>query len=98
MISSKLQEMLEKWQAILRLLDWDIRIEVVLTAWSKSADIKIDNHDKKAVLLVNYDNPHNELLEHIVLQQLLRLKLSVKDALEPTVEDLTKAFLSLGKE
>lgn len=96
MISSKLQELLEKWQAILCLLDWDIRIEVVLTEWCKTADIKIDAHDRKAILIVNYDNPHDELLEHIVLHELLRLKLRAADALEATIEDLTKAFLSLA--
>lgn len=96
MISSKLQELLEKWQAILCLLDWDICIEVILTEWHETSDVKIDVHNKKAILMVNYDNPHDELLEHIVLYELLRLKLGVADALEATIEDLTKAFLSLA--
>lgn len=96
MISSKLQELLEKWQAILCLLDWDICIEVVLTEWRETSDVKIDVHNKKAILMVNYDNPHDEWLEHIVLHELLRLKLKAADALEATVEDLSKAFLSLA--
>ena len=94
--------------------------------WRKTGDIKIDAHDKKAVLLVNTENPRNENLEEVVIHELLHLKLwrldqlletlltsvfgeeddpkrsfanaQFMDALEPTVEDLTKACLQLGGE
>lgn len=70
----EIAEYLDRWQAILRLRDWDIKIKIVKTPWRKSADIKIDLEDKKAVLLVNC-NPKCDNLEELVIHELLHLKL-----------------------
>lgn len=118
---------LEKWQGILRLRDWDIRLQMVEIPWRKTGDIKIDRDDHKAILLVNGCDPKQTNLEALVLHELLHLKLWDLDqtteqflhgmfgededdpkyqyaltqfmtALESTVEDLAKSFLSLGGE
>ena len=120
-----LQQYLAKWQDVLRLRDWDIRITSVNTEWRKTGDIKIDADDKKAVLMINIVNPRKENLEEVVIHELLHLKLWAMDQmleqllfsvfgedetdqkhkfaygqfmtlLESTVEDLTKAFLSIA--
>lgn len=121
------EKFLIKWQDILRLKDWDIKIHIVDKEWRKSGDIKIDADDKKAILMVNYFNPKQENLEALIIHELLHLKLWGMDqmieelvyatfgqdendpkfqfaynkfmhVLEPTTEDLAKAFLTLGGE
>lgn len=71
---NKLEELIKKWQDILRLRDWDIRLKIVETEWRKSGDIKIDMDDKKAVMLIN-NNPKSTNLEELVVHELLHLKL-----------------------
>jgi hypothetical protein len=71
---SKLEELITKWQDILRLRDWDIKLKIVETEWRKSGDIKIDMDDKKAVMLIN-NNPKSTNLEELVVHELLHLKL-----------------------
>jgi len=71
---NKLEELLNKWQDILRLRDWDIKIHIVEKEWRKSGDIKIDMDDKKAIMLVN-SNPKSNNLEELVVHELLHLKL-----------------------
>jgi predicted metal-dependent hydrolase len=78
---------LSKWQSILRLRDWDIRVKVVKTAWRKSGDIKIDLDDRKAVLLV-HASPKCENLEELVIHELLHLKLY---GLDQMIEELLSA-------
>ena len=124
---NELEQLLNKWQTNLRLQDWDIELQLVNKKWRKTGDIKIDAHDKKAILLVSHPTPLNENLEEVVIHELLHLKLwsldqmleslltsvfgsdsqdpkymfayaQFMDALEPTVEDLTKAYLQLGGE
>ena len=70
----KLEELLNKWQDILRLRDWDIKLQIVDKEWRKSGDIKIDIDDKKAVMLIN-NNPKSTNLEELVVHELLHLKL-----------------------
>jgi hypothetical protein len=70
----RLEELIKKWQNILRLRDWDIKLKIVETEWRKSGDIKIDMDDKKAVMLIN-DNPKSTNLEELVVHELLHLKL-----------------------
>ena len=123
----KAQTYLTKWQTNLRLQDWDIRIHEVKQKWRKTGDIKIDVTDRKAVLMINNCNPHQDNLEALVIHELLHLKLWGMDqmieeligmsfgedtddpkyqyafsqfmgVLEPTVEDLAKAYLTLGGE
>ncbi len=70
-------EHLARWQGILRLRDWDIKVRIVRTKWRKSGDIKIDLDDKKAVLLVNHQPRCEKLeeLEEVVVHELLHVKL-----------------------
>jgi hypothetical protein len=70
-----LAPLIEKWQRILRLQDWDLRLQLVQTSWRKTGDIKIDAEDRKAVLLVNAQNPRQENLEEVVIHELIHLKL-----------------------
>ncbi len=124
-LTAVLEQYLKKWQDVLRLRDWDIRLRLVDTDWRKTGDIKIDLEDKKAILLFNERNPKQANPEEIVIHELLHLKLYALDqmleqllegvfgsdesdprydfastqfmvALESTVEDLTKSFLTLG--
>jgi len=71
---NKIQELVGKWQDILRLRDWDIQVRIVETEWRKSGDIKMDMDDKKAVMLIN-NNPKSTNLEELVVHELLHLKL-----------------------
>jgi hypothetical protein len=80
----KIEELLDKWQAVLRLRDWDIVVRMVGPKWRKSGDIKIDLEDKKAVLLIN-SNPKSDNLEELVVHELLHLKLY---RLDQMLEDL----------
>lgn len=70
----RLEELINKWQDILRLRDWDIKLKIVDKEWRKSGDIKIDMDDKKAVMLIN-NNPKSTNLEELVIHELLHLKL-----------------------
>lgn len=78
---------LRKWQDILRLRDWDIKVQVVEVSWRKSGDIKIDLEDKKAVFLVNRQ-PKSTNMEELVIHELLHLKLYGMDQM---IEELLLA-------
>jgi len=122
-----IEDYLRKWQEILRLRDWDIKYEMINEEWRKTGDIKIDMDDKKAILMINNNNPKQTNLEGLVIHELLHLKLWGMDQmieqlinsvfgqdendpkytfaynqfmkiLEPTVEDLSKSFLTLSGE
>lgn len=122
--AEQVKPILEKWQGILRLKDWDINIEIVKQPWRKSGDIKIHTDTKMAVLMIN-EKPTCYNIEEVVVHELLHLKLYDLDQLteeliiklfgddpndpkvdfaytrffgilEPTVQDLTKAFLDLS--
>ena len=80
----EVEKYLRKWQDILRLRDWDIKLLIVETEWRKSGDIKIDLDDKKAVLLIN-KHPKSENAEELVVHELLHLKLYRMDMM---TEDL----------
>lgn len=69
------EQYLNKWKDILRIRDWDIKIELVDKEWRKSGDIKIDRDVKQAVLMINnYNRKHNNL-EALVIHELIHLKL-----------------------
>ncbi|WBW98753.1 hypothetical protein [Oceanirhabdus sp. W0125-5] len=70
----EVKRLLDKWQDILRLRDWDIKIKMVDTEWRKSGDVKIDSDDRKAILLIN-SNPKSTNLEELVVHELLHIKL-----------------------
>ena len=71
----KASEYLVKWQKILRLSDWDIKLQFVDKDWRKTGDIKIDMDDRNAVLLLNRFNPKQTNLEGLIIHELLHLKL-----------------------
>ncbi|WP_243156381.1 hypothetical protein [Clostridium sp. C8-1-8] len=68
------EELMIKWQKILRLEDWDLYLKIVEKPWRKSGDVKIDTSNRKAVVLIN-SNPTCTNLEEIVVHELLHLKL-----------------------
>ena len=71
----ELLQYLDKWQKILRLKDWDIKLELVTKEWRKTGDIKIDQSDKKAILLINNFNPNQTNIEAVIIHELLHIKL-----------------------
>ena len=70
----EVKRLLDKWQDILRLRDWDIKIKMVDTEWRKSGDVKIDIDNSNAILLIN-SNSKFENLEELVVHELLHVKL-----------------------
>jgi hypothetical protein len=81
------EKLLEKWQGILKLQDWDIAVRIVKTSWRKSGDIKIDRDDKKAILMLN-ETPVSNNLEEVVIHELLHLKLWSMDQM---IEELIQS-------
>ncbi len=79
------QKYLNKWQDILRLRDWDIKLFEVKKSWRKTADVKIDEVDKRAILMLNNHNPHSYNLEALIIHELLHIKLWGMDQM---IEDL----------
>lgn len=73
----KIQSLFEKWCKKLRLTpDWDIKLELVNDKnWTKTGDFKIDCTDKKAILLLNEENPKQENLEEVIVHELMHLKM-----------------------
>ncbi|MCL2603653.1 MAG: hypothetical protein FWD90_04165 [Defluviitaleaceae bacterium] len=71
----KVHGYLKKWQNILRLRDWDIKLEFVTKEWRKTGDVKIDQADKAAILLINNRNPKVTNIEEVVIHELLHIKL-----------------------
>lgn len=69
------EKYLSKWQETLRLQDWDIKIHIVNQEWRKSGDIKIDDSNKQAILMLNSFNPRMTNYEAVIIHELLHLKL-----------------------
>lgn len=87
-IEEKSTELLEKWQNILRLRDWDIKLVVVRKKWKKSGDIKIDRDNHMAAVMIHESTPETHL-EEVVVHELLHLKLYGMDQLiEETINIL----------
>lgn len=83
-----LTQYLQKWQELLRLRDWDIRLQPVDVPWRKTGDIKIDADDRNAILLVNVHNPKQTNAEALIIHELLHLKLWAMDQM---IESLINA-------
>ncbi len=66
---------LDKWQNILRLRDWDIKLELVTKEWRKTGDVKIDETDKTAIVLINNFNPKQTNIEAVIIHELIHIKL-----------------------
>jgi len=81
--------LLARWQPMLRLADWDVRLRLVETPWRKSGDIKVDLDDRKAVLLLRSSMPAEDLEETLV-HELVHLRLYALDQM--TAQLLTAVF------
>lgn len=81
----------DKWLEILRLKNnWDILLEERDDpAFKKTGDFKIDPDDKKAVLILNKNNPYNENIEEVIIHELMHLKLYPLDQLTESLIDNT---------
>ncbi len=93
MSKKKAVHYLKKWQNILRLSDWDIRVQLVKRKWRKSGDIRVDLDDKKAILLIN-QKPICENIEELVVHELVHIKLYAMDQM---LDDLLSALYGRRK-
>ena len=82
---NEIQSYVEKWQDVLRLKDWDIKLELVTKEWRKTGDVKIDQDDRKAILLVNNCNPKQTNIEAVIIHELLHIKLWGMDQMIETL-------------
>ncbi|MCE5196003.1 MAG: hypothetical protein LLG09_02575 [Negativicutes bacterium] len=71
----EMQNCMQKWQGILRLQDWDLHFLPVEVEWRKTGDIKIDDANHNAVLMLNVCNPKRSNTEEVIIHELLHLKL-----------------------
>ena len=64
----KLVDLFDKYCKKLRITPgWDVKLELVDDpSWTKTGDFKIDCDDKKAVLLLNVNNPKQENFEEVI--------------------------------
>ena len=81
----KLHETMQKWQKTLRLNDWDIKLELVTKPWRKTGDVKIDQADKVAIVLLNACNPKQTNIEAVIIHELLHIKLWGMDQMIETL-------------
>ena len=68
-------ELLRKWQSVLKLRDWDIKLELVTKEWRKTGDVKIDQANKVAIVLINVCNPKQTNIEAVIIHELMHIKL-----------------------
>lgn len=85
------EQILKKWQKILRLQDYDIRLKLVDKKWRKSGDIKIDDNNSQAILMLNNFNPTVLNYESVIIHELLHLRLWPMDQM---IENLINTFYS----
>ncbi|QOR35535.1 hypothetical protein IMX26_01440 [Clostridium sp. 'deep sea'] len=64
-----------KWQSVLRLQDWDMELYFVEKEWRKTGDIKIDEDNKCAILMLNDFNPKSLNFEEVIIHELIHVKL-----------------------
>ena len=69
------EKLLLKWQKTLRLEDYDIKLKLVDKSWRKSGDIKIDDNNCQAILMLNNFNPTVSNYESVIIHELLHLRL-----------------------
>jgi hypothetical protein len=84
-----------KWQKTLKLQDWDIQYLPVEVPWRKSGDIKIDDDNRNAVLMLNRYNPKRQNLEEIILHELLHLRLRGFDVM---IEELINLVYGIDEK
>ena len=73
----QLSALFDKYIKKLRITpNWDISLEFVEDkTWCKTGDFKIDCNDKKAILLLNIENPKQENLEEVIIHELMHIKM-----------------------
>lgn len=55
---------------------WDVRLELVEDPeWQKTGDFRIDCDDRKAVLMLNANNPKQENMEEVIIHELMHIKM-----------------------
>ena len=55
---------------------WDVRLELVEDPhWPKTGDFRIDCDDRKAVLMLNANNPKQENVEEVIIHELMHIKM-----------------------
>jgi hypothetical protein len=81
----ELRTLIVKWQNVLRLKDWDIKLDLVTKDWRKTGDVKIDISNKVAILLINNFNPKRTNIESGIIHELLHIKLYGMDQM---IDDL----------
>ena len=86
---------LSKWQNILRLKDWDIKLDLVNKEWHKTGDVKIDIDNKAAIILINAYNPKRTNLEAVIIHELLHIKLWGMDQM---IDDLLHCVYGENKD
>ncbi len=53
-----------------------MKLELIDDAsWSKSGDFKIDCDNRKAILMLNVNNPKQENFEEVIVHELMHLKM-----------------------
>ncbi|MFO7810918.1 MAG: hypothetical protein R6V47_06065 [Candidatus Delongbacteria bacterium] len=77
----KAEGTMRKWKKLLRLDHYDIKLEFVQREWRKSGDIKIDDCNHQAVLMLNTFNPSVKNSEEVIIHELLHLRLWELDQL-----------------
>ena len=73
----QLSALFDKYIKKLRITpNWDISLEFVEDkTWLKTGDFKIDCDDKKAILLLNIENPKQVNLEEVIIHELMHIKM-----------------------
>lgn len=77
MTRDEIIDIFDKYCRKLRIIPmWDVKLELVEDmSWSKTGDIKIDCDDRKAILMLNVNNPKHENLEEVIVHELIHLKM-----------------------
>ena len=73
----KLTSLFEKYCRKLRITPaWDVKLELIDDpAWTKTGDFRIDCDDRKAVLMLNINNPRQENPEEVIVHELMHIKM-----------------------
>ncbi|OPL17819.1 MAG: hypothetical protein AVO35_08040 [Candidatus Aegiribacteria sp. MLS_C] len=97
MEQQRILELIEKWKPVLSLSDWDIRAVAVEPPWRKSGDVKIDESNLMAAVMIRSDlDPR--FLEQVVVHELLHIKLwNLDRMLESSLNSLFGEDLEDGR-
>ncbi len=83
MTKKAIEARFEFWTKQLRLKNqWDITLKWINDeSFNKTGDFKVDPDDKKAIVFLNVNNPHNHNLEEVIVHELMHLKMYPLDQL-----------------